>query len=117
MKQKTYYIDFDATICPNRQTGKEYGLVPPTEACVSFIKSIKAKGHKICIFSIRSNANHSTFFNGHKNMMEYLEKHGIPFDDVCTSKPKYSVLIDDKSIGIPLDEHGNVDWTKLPVGE
>ena len=116
MKIKNVYVDFDATICPNRQTGKEYALVPPTEACVRFLKKVREDGHKIHIFSVRSNTNISTLYNGHHDMIEYLKKYNIPFDDVHLTKPKYSVIIDDKCLGIPLDHQGNVDWNKLPEG-
>jgi len=107
---KTIYIDFDGTICPNKN-GQEYA--PPTQACLNTIKKLKEAGYKIVIYSVRSNALETIKPGGHVAMIEYLSEHKIPYDAFNSEKTHFSILIDDKCLGCPKDSHRNVDWEKV----
>lgn len=83
----------------------------PSNECIEVLKLLQKSGHKIVIYSVRSNVSESSKPNGHKEMMEYLKKYDVPFDDIDCSKPHFRMVIDDKGLGIPLDSNKNVDWT------
>jgi hypothetical protein len=102
------YIDFDRTICPNSDDEIE-----PTVECKASIVAMKAAGHHICIFSVRSNPEETSKKFGHDRMLRYLLIHDIPYDDIHVHKPIYDVLIDDRALGAPLDSRGNIDWKQI----
>lgn len=110
---KTIYVDFDGTICPNKGK-KPSGFIesypPPSEECLYTLKRLHDKGHKIIIFSVRSNKSETNREFGHTEMLEYLEKWKIPYDGIHLDKSHFSIVIDDKCCGIQKDEGGNVDW-------
>jgi histidinol phosphatase-like enzyme len=111
MSEKTIYIDFDGTICPNKGDFGEFP--PPRKSCINLIKSLKKASYKIVIYSVRSNFNESSREYGHHEMVDYLNKHGIVYDEIDYSKKHFNMVIDDKCCGIPLDGDGNVDWTVI----
>lgn len=83
----------------------------PSIECIEVLKLLQKSGHKIIIYSVRSNLSESNKPNGHTEMMEYLKKYNVPFDDIDSSKPHFRMVIDDKGLGIPLNSNKNVDWT------
>lgn len=110
------FIDFDGTICPNKFNKKDYKIgakvkyPPPTKNCVATIKRLYEEGHEIIIFSVRSNLLVSKIKDGHDKMVAYLKKHKIPFTSIDSSKPHYSIIIDDKNVAAPLTKDLNIDW-------
>jgi hypothetical protein len=102
------YIDFDHTICPNG-----YEDFPPSDECIAAIAALKAAGHHICMYSVRSNPEQTSKRFGQPQMIQYLQKYGIKYDDIHTHKPIYDLLIDDRALGSPLDSRGNVDWKQV----
>jgi len=107
---KTIFVDFDGTICPNK--GVE-GTPPPSLECLAVLHALKNAGHEIIIYSVRSNEKETSKPGGHNEMLEYLEKYRIPFDGVDMGKTHFTMVIDDKGCGIPLDNNKNVDWDKV----
>jgi len=77
------------------------------------LKRLKEEGHKIVIYSVRSNLGETNKKNGHYEMVEYLKKHGVEYDDIHTHKPHFNLVIDDKGCGVSLDRHRNVDWVDV----
>lgn len=108
--KKTIFIDFDGTICPNKNSKKEYP--PPSKNCIKTITDLFKSGHEIIIYSVRSNASETKKENGHREMVAYLRFHKIPFTTIDCSKPHFSIVIDDKCLGIPKDSDSNVNWKK-----
>ncbi len=107
---KDIFVDFDGTICPNKN-GDSYP--PPDPKCLETLKLLQDTGHKIVLYSVRSNLGETNKPDGHNEMLEYLDKYKVPFDDVDGSKPHFRMVIDDKGLGVPLDGNKNVDWTKV----
>jgi histidinol phosphatase-like enzyme len=109
---KSIFVDFDGTICPNKN-GDDYA--PPQPECIEVLKRLQAFGHTIVIYSVRSNLNETFKQNGHQLMVDYLKKHNVPYDSIDCSKSHFRCIIDDKCLGIPLYSDGNVRWDH--VGE
>lgn len=107
---KIIFVDFDGTICPNK-CAEEYP--PPKPECLEALNALKANGHKIVMYSVRSNLPETNKKNGHEEMVRYLEKYNVPYDGIDESKPHFSMVIDDKGLGVPLDNNKNVDWKKV----
>ena len=96
------YIDFDHTISPNGYSYKPQDMEePPIAGAIETIQGMKRQGHKIIIFSCRSNPKvvGDVVEMKTKEMTDYLTKHGIPFHEVFNDKPNYDIVIDDKAIG------------------
>jgi hypothetical protein len=97
------YIDFDHTISPNGYSYLPQNLdKPPYDGAIDTIRALKAGNDKIIIFSCRANKDvvgDDVVTLKTKEMTDYLNKHGIPFDSVFLGKPNYDVVIDDKAIG------------------
>ena len=104
-----YFIDFDGTICPNKN-GDSYP--PPSPECLEVLRALREAGNLVVIYSVRSNKAESGKIDGGIKMLEYLILHDVPFDSINTSKPHFRMVIDDKGLGVPLDENRNVDWAK-----
>lgn len=104
---KKILVDFDYTICPD---GDESN--PPHPDCIKTLNKFKEQGYEIIIFSVRSNLNETNRPTGHSNMIDYLIKYNIPFDDVHREKVHMKYIIDDRCFGIPKNGK-NVDWTSI----
>lgn len=105
-----YFVDFDGTICPGGST--DYGV--PSKDCIEVLTRIKQCNNQIFIYSCR--ANDKCVYDKEaciEDMVEYLEKHQIPYDGIVHDKPFCNYFIDDRNVGTPLDKEGNVDWAKL----
>lgn len=109
---KEVFIDFDGTICPNKN-GEAYA--PPSKECIAVLTKLKETGHTIVIYSVRSNESETRKPGGHDVMINYLNEHKVPYDYYDSSKKHFRVIIDDKAAGCPLDANGNVDWSKLSL--
>lgn len=110
MDNKDIFVDFDGTICPNKN-GEPYA--PPDPKCLETLKLLQDTGHKIVLYSVRCNQGETNKPNGHIEMLEYLKKYNIPYDYVDYHKPHFRMVIDDKGLGVPLDGNKNVDWSKV----
>jgi hypothetical protein len=110
MEKRTIFVDFDGTICPNKN-GDEYA--PPSDYCILTLKKLQKAGHWIVIYSVRSNLKETNKPGGHDEMKAYLSKYNVPYDDIEDSKVHFSLLIDDKTLGIPKDKKGNVKWKQV----
>ena len=106
-RTREIFVDFDGTICPNKNSTEEYPA--PSEHCLRTLKRLK-KTCRIVIYSVRSNLDATIKPGGHTEMVAYLKKHKIPYDDIEDTKVHFTSLIDDKGLGIPLDSDGNVRW-------
>lgn len=105
-----FFIDFDGTICPNKDAWTEYPA--PTKECIETIQLLRDYGYKIVIYSVRSNMSATTKVDGHIKMLDYLKLHGIEYDRVFQDKPHCKRFIDDKAVG-QLDKSGNIDWNTV----
>lgn len=96
-------IDLDGTICELRKKGETYADVMPKPGAKAFLEMLHAKGHVIIIHTAR---NMQT--QGHnvgrvmKNVglitLEWLQKYGIPYDEIFFGKPNADITIDDRCL-------------------
>jgi phosphoglycolate phosphatase-like HAD superfamily hydrolase len=98
-KQKTLGLDFDGTICQKQSYGDGLIYQTPTDGAVEAIKKLKDAGYKLVVFTTRLNPD----FGGdivwkHKQIVEWLQKYGIPYDEVTNHKPEAMAYIDDRAV-------------------
>lgn len=95
------YVDFDGTISPCHYP--EELTEPPHAHCVEKMRQWKTQGYTIVIYSCR--ANRSVFPDQtderwqffYQQMLDYLKKHNVPYDEIDTTKPLFQLLIDDRA--------------------
>src|SRR5271157_5220319 len=90
--QKILLVDFDGTLSafigpPPELPG------PPIEGALKYLPKFHQAGWKIHIFSRR--ANHT---GGLKQIADWMDKFNLPYEAILTTKPEYSLIIDDNSI-------------------
>lgn len=108
MSDRRVLVDFDHTICPDGDINK-----PPSGHCLAFLTMLRGHGCEIIIFSVRSNPAETRKPGGHQQMLDYLDKYSVPYDEFHVHKVGPLLIIDDRCAGIPLDANRNVDWKKL----
>ncbi|HEX4974679.1 MAG TPA: hypothetical protein VFV48_02230 [Pseudomonadales bacterium] len=95
-------VDLDGVIAGFRREGQSYADVVPIDGAVEKLLQLKESGHYIIINTARHmktcNAN-SGLVNARiaKVTLEWLERHGIPFDEIYFSKPWADVYLDDNA--------------------
>jgi hypothetical protein len=106
------FIDFDGTICPNKTSVGDVPSYypPPSDRCREVIRNLRLQGHRVIIYSVRSNKLATKRPTGHEEMVEYLGRYLIEYDGIECSKVHFTYIIDDKGCGVPLDIDKNVDW-------
>jgi capsule biosynthesis phosphatase len=96
-------IDMDGTICKNRSPDQKYSDIDPIEGAVTSLRNLKNQGHYIIIDTARHvrtcNWNEGQIIARQaKVLINWLDKHGIPYDEIWFSKPLADVYIDDKGM-------------------
>lgn len=89
MFKPTILIDFDQTITTQRGFAG-----PPRQEAVDAINTLKDK-YRIVIFSCRANRNVCPVSDD-LLLQEYLKNYQIYHDEICTRKPVFFALIDDR---------------------
>lgn len=96
-------LDFDGTVCTHSYPfiGKDIGAIP-------VLKNIIKKGHKIILFTMRSNKGGTTLTDA----INWFKENDIPLYGVnfnpsqgswtSSPKPYCHIYIDDSSLGCPL---------------
>lgn len=90
---KTLSIDFDDTLC-NRSNKQ------PIQGAVEAIKQLKSEGYTILISSSRLNPElwgELVKFR-EKEIADWMNQYGIPYDKIVLYKPSADVYIDDKAL-------------------
>ncbi|MEB2304957.1 MULTISPECIES: capsular biosynthesis protein [Citrobacter] len=105
-KMKSIVFDVDGTLCPIRKPDEEYSELEPFEEMISLLREYKSKGFYIILYSARNmntfqgNVGRIAAVTG-KQLMEWLERHDIPYDEMHLGKPwpgRGGFYVDDKSI-------------------
>lgn len=102
----TFIFDIDGTLCPIKSEDQEYKDLIPNKKMVEKIRYYHKNGSKIVLFTSR---NMKTF-SGNVGMInkvtakiitEWLEKWGIPYDEIFYGKPwpgKHGFYVDDRTV-------------------
>ena len=96
-------IDLDGTICPIRQPHESYTDLKPLPGAVERIRELRAAGHYIIIVTARNMATceanlGKVMKNVGKITLDWLEKHGVEYDEIYFGKPNAEVYVDDRAI-------------------
>ena len=114
---KTIAVDFDGVIhgySKGWQDGSIYD--PPVPGVACSLDRLRRAGFKVVIYTTR--ASNRVIDGVHQEsqeiqVKEYLEKHGIPYDEIFTGeKPMFFALIDDRAIRFD----PNPPWWKTLFG-
>ncbi|WP_345972461.1 5' nucleotidase, NT5C type [Sulfurimonas diazotrophicus] len=102
MKIKRICIDLDGVICQLKQPGQTYADVEPIAGAIERINELKSFGHYIIILTAR----HMKTCQGNVGLvqqrvaqvtLEWLEKHGVEYDEIHFGKPWADIYIDDNA--------------------
>lgn len=96
-------IDLDGTICPIKKPGESYQDLKPLPGSVERIRELRSDGHYIIILSARNMATCESNLgkvmrNVGKITLDWLEFHGIEYDEIYFGKPNADIYIDDRCI-------------------
>lgn len=113
-------VDLDGTICENISPGVSYKDVKPLPGAVDALEELKQRGFYIVIFTARNmrtcnnNIGRIVARQG-KIVIDWLDKHGVPYDELRFGKPHVDYFIDDK--GIKFTTWGDVKEQLLKAQE
>ncbi len=115
--EKKIIIDLDDTIC-STENG-DYKNSKPKYDVINKIKEYKYKGFKIVIYTSRNMRTHNGNIglinaNTLPIILNWLEKHSVPFDEIIVGKPWPSFggfYVDDKAIRP--DEFLNLNYQQI----
>jgi capsule biosynthesis phosphatase len=94
--------DIDGVICRLREPGQKYGELEPVPGAVAKLQSLKAAGHYVILMTARhmktcgGNPGLAVARQG-RTLLDWLERHGVPFDEIWFGKPQADVYIDDNA--------------------
>lgn len=96
-------FDLDGVICELRANGESYAELKPINGAVEKLTKLKAAGHTIVI----STGRHMKTCQGNVGLvlarqgqvtLEWLARHGIPYDEIYFGKPWADVYVDDNAL-------------------
>lgn len=95
-------IDLDGTICALKTGGQTYADVEPLPGAVERIRALRAAGHYVIINTARNMATCDgnlgrVMKNVGRVTLEWLERHGIEYDEIYFGKPNAHLYIDDRA--------------------
>lgn len=96
-------IDLDGTICPVKKKDESYADLQPFPDAKEKINALRASGHYIIIQTARNMQTCNSCLgkvikNVGKITLEWLDKHGIEYDEIYFGKPNAEVYIDDRAL-------------------
>jgi capsule biosynthesis phosphatase len=95
-------FDIDGVLCPLRRPGQTYAELEPQPGAVEKLRALKAAGHYI----ILQTARHMKTCDGNvalviarqgKTLLDWLDRHQLPFDELLFGKPHADVYVDDNA--------------------
>lgn len=107
-RQLRLAIDVDGTLCHTKGVGQTYADVLPLDGAVETMQRWKDQGHYLIIQTARHmrtcDANEGKVLAmGAKLLVDWLDKHHIPYDEIRFGKPHVDIFIDDKG-------YRHTDW-------
>lgn len=105
-KERCIVMDVDGTLCPIRKPEESYRDLQPFPEMLEQLRSYREKGFYVILYSSRNmnsfdgNVGRIAAVTG-KQMMEWLDRHDIPYDEIHLGKPwpgRGGFYVDDKAI-------------------
>ena len=110
-------IDLDGTICPTKKPDESYADLEPFPQSVEIIRRLRMDGHYIIILTAR----HMKTCDGNlgkvmkkmgKTTFDWLDRHGVEYDEIYFGKPNAEIYIDDRSVRFSNWNEINIDFLK-----
>ena len=103
MKLSKFCFDLDGTLCYTRVEGEHYRDVKPIPGAIETLQRLKKEGHYIIILTARNMVTHNSNMGkiiAHQSpiVIEWLNKHKIPYDELHFGKPVADYYVDDKAV-------------------
>lgn len=89
-KPMTIMVDMDGVICSEERVF-ERALAKPLDGAKEALDALKAAGHAIVVYTARG-------WQEYRVTKQWLDDHGIPYDQIHMGKPIAHVWIDDRAI-------------------
>jgi len=98
-----FCFDIDGVIAEIRQPHQAYSEVRVISGAREYLRQLRSEGHIV----ILNTARHMKTTNGNvakviakegKNLLDWLEKHDIEYDEILFGKPWADVYVDDNAI-------------------
>ena len=115
MSEKTIIVDVDGVIA-RKDHGGNYERAGPLSYGISQINALKELGYKIVLFTARygdreQGCMQRQYNRGYLELVTWLQKHGVKYDEVWMGKPAGVMYIDDKAARVNSD---NADgWQQI----
>lgn len=115
----TICIDLDGVVASFKSDGQTYADVAPIPGAVEKIRSLKAHGHRIIIYTAR----HMKTCQGNVGLvmtrvgnitLDWLARHEIPYDEIFFGKPWADIYIDDNAFRFQSWDQITPDGASLP---
>ncbi|MBY4949067.1 capsular biosynthesis protein [Cupriavidus respiraculi] len=105
-KEKNIVMDIDGTLCPVRKPHESYAELIPYPDVLAQLRQYKDMGFTILLYSSRNMKSYDgnvgkIIANTGKQLMEWLDRHGVPYDELHLGKPwpgRGGFYVDDKAI-------------------
>ena len=102
----TFVFDIDGTLCPVKKAEERYEDIVPYADMLQKLREYKAGGAKIVLFTSRNMNTYSGNIglinkNTAKVLAAWLEKWGIPYDEILYGKPwpgHKGFYVDDRTV-------------------
>jgi len=103
-----FVFDIDNTICEPKIAGKTYADVQPYPEALETLRWLKEDGHTIVLYTGRhmktcENNTGKVLARQGKVLLDWLDRHEIPYDELWWNKPHADLIIDDAA-------HHHTDW-------
>jgi len=113
-------VDLDGVISELKQEGETYADVAPKPGVADKLRSLRAAGHVVIIFTAR----HMKTCNGNVGLaiarigqitLDWLARHAIEYDEILFGKPWADVYIDDNALRFRSWDEIAGDGSTLPT--
>lgn len=96
-------IDLDGTICPIKRPDQSYADLPPHPGAAERIRELRRAGYYVIILTARNMGTcEGNLGRVMKNVgrltLNWLEEHGIEYDEIYFGKPNADLYIDDRAL-------------------
>ena len=96
-------IDLDGVICPVKRPDQCYADLEPLPGAVERLRELRAGGSYVIITTARNMATCESnqgkvMKNVGKLTLDWLDQHGVEYDEIYFGKPNAEVYIDDRAI-------------------
>jgi len=105
-EEKCIVLDLDGTLCPVKTADQEYDDLEPYEDMLAKVLDYKANGFYIILYTSRNMRTYGGNIglitaNTAKATMAWLDRHGIPYDEIHFGKPwasRVGFYVDDRAV-------------------